>query len=56
VSKTAVLAGIQPGQDLRSVAEATMKNATAFLLGFVAALTPVLIYVAWLAWRIAEAI
>jgi hypothetical protein len=33
-----------------------MKNAAAFLLGFVAVLTPVSIYVAWVTWRIAEAI
>jgi hypothetical protein len=33
-----------------------MKNATAFLLGFVAVLTPILIYVAWVTWRIAESI
>jgi hypothetical protein len=33
-----------------------MKNFAAFLLGFVAAWTPILIYAAWLTWRIAEAI
>jgi hypothetical protein len=33
-----------------------MKNSTAFLLGFAAMLTPILIYVAWVTWRIAEAI
>jgi hypothetical protein len=34
----------------------TMKSATAFLLGSVAVFAPVLIYVAWITWRIAEAI
>jgi hypothetical protein len=33
-----------------------MNSATAFLLGFVAVFTPVLIYAAWVTWRIAEAI
>jgi hypothetical protein len=33
-----------------------VKNATEFLIGFVAASTPILIYGAWVAWRIAEAI
>jgi hypothetical protein len=33
-----------------------MKNATAFLLGFVAASTPILIYVVWVTWRIIEVI
>ena len=33
-----------------------MKNTAAFLLGFVAARTPIVIYVAWISWRIAEAI
>ena len=33
-----------------------MKNSIAFLLGFAAASTPILIYVAWVTSRIADAI
>lgn len=33
-----------------------MKNSIAFLLGFAATSTPILIYIAWVTWRIAEAI
>jgi hypothetical protein len=33
-----------------------MKNTKAFLLGFLAAWTPISIYAAWITWRIAEAI
>jgi hypothetical protein len=33
-----------------------MKSTKAFLLGFMAAWTPILIYVAWITWRIAEVI
>jgi hypothetical protein len=33
-----------------------MKNVKAFLIGFVAAWTPILIYTGWITWRIAEAI
>jgi hypothetical protein len=33
-----------------------MKNIAAFMIGFGAAWTPIFIYVAWVAWRIAEAI
>jgi hypothetical protein len=33
-----------------------MKNTKAFLLGFGAAWAPILIYTAWITWRIAEAI
>jgi hypothetical protein len=32
-----------------------MQNPTAFLLGFLAALAPISIYVAWVTWRIVEA-
>jgi hypothetical protein len=32
-----------------------MKNVKAFLIGFVASWTPILIYTAWITWRIAEA-
>ena len=46
----------QPGWDLRSVVGLAVNSATAFLLGFVAVFTPVLIYAAWVTWRIAEAI
>jgi hypothetical protein len=34
----------------------TTKNARAFLIGFIAVWTPILIYTAWITWRIAEAI
>jgi hypothetical protein len=47
----------RPGQDLQSVAgRLGVKNATGFLIGFAAASTPILIYGAWVVWRIAEAI
>jgi hypothetical protein len=47
----------RPGQDLQSVAgRLGVKHATGFLIGFVAASAPMLIYGAWIAWRIAEAI
>jgi hypothetical protein len=54
-SEPAVLAGVQPGRDLRSQG-LTMKNARAFLIGFMAVWTPISIYTAWITWRIAEAI
>jgi hypothetical protein len=48
---------IRPGQDLQSVAgRLGVTNATGFLVGFAAASTPILIYGAWVVWRIAEAI
>jgi hypothetical protein len=34
----------------------TMKNARAFLIGFMAVWTPIAIYTAWITWRFAEAI
>jgi hypothetical protein len=46
----------QPGWDLRFSQELVMKNTKAFLIGFVAASTPILIYTAWITWHIAEAI
>jgi hypothetical protein len=33
-----------------------MKNVKALLIGFVAAWTPILIYTAWITWRITDAI
>jgi hypothetical protein len=56
--KTAVLAGPNPARtyDMPLGLAMKMKNTAAFLLGFVAAWTPILIYGAWLTWRIAEAI
>jgi hypothetical protein len=33
-----------------------MKETRTFLLGFVAAWAPIMIYAAWVAWRITEAI
>jgi hypothetical protein len=55
VSKPAVLAGPnRPGLAIRH--GLNMKNAVGFLLGFVAMLTPILIYVAWVVLQIAEAI
>jgi hypothetical protein len=33
-----------------------MKNTAAFLLGFAAGWTPILIYVVWVTWRITDAI
>jgi hypothetical protein len=33
-----------------------MKRTIAFLLGLMAALTPILMYTAWVTWRLAEAI
>jgi hypothetical protein len=32
-----------------------MRSAESFLFGFMAASTPILIYIAWMTWRIAEA-
>jgi hypothetical protein len=46
----------QPGWDLRFSQGLAMKNIKAFLIGFVAAWMPILIYTAWITWRIAEAI
>jgi hypothetical protein len=56
-SKSAGLGWTRPGEDLQSIAgRLGVKNATGFLIGFVAASAPILIYGAWIAWRIAEAI
>ena len=53
--KTAVLAGSNPAGTCDLSQGRTMKNATGFLLGFVAACTPISIYVTWVTSRIAEA-
>jgi hypothetical protein len=55
--KSRRLGWTRPGQDLQSVAgRLGVKNATTFLIGFAAASTPILVYGAWVVWRIAEAI
>jgi hypothetical protein len=54
--KTAVLAGSNPARICDLSQGLVVKNTAAFLLGFAATLTPLLIYVAWVTWRIAEAI
>jgi hypothetical protein len=54
--KSAGLAG-PTRRGLQSVAgRLGVKNATAFLIGFAATSTPILIYGVWIVWRIAEAI
>ena len=44
------------GPAILRVGELAMRSIEAFLFGFTAASTPILIYVAWIAWRLAEAI
>jgi hypothetical protein len=51
--KTEVPAGSNPAGICDLSQRLAMKKATGFLLGFAAAWTPILIYVAWVASRIA---
>jgi hypothetical protein len=56
VSKPAVLAGPNPARACDLSQGLAMRSTAAFMLGFIAASTPILIYVAWVAWRVAEVI
>ena len=54
--KTAVLAGPNPARTSDMSRGLGVKNTAAFLIGFAAASMPILIYGAWITWRIAETI
>jgi hypothetical protein len=54
-AKTADPGRVQPGSNLRSQGPA-VRSAGSFLIGFLAASTPIMIYVAWVAWQLAQAI